>query len=206
MRDSGRAKTGWHGLLAYHAPSFYGLAPGLSKTGILVGNGLGAEVKRLGAVGNLQDDARALRVMSFGITDLARDWKISPAFMAEVSKDRFNRGDEYKWASANLRLSNAITKNFAMQYEASYQYMDLDSTFDHAKGNFYKLTVAPTFKLDTGAGFFARPELRLFGTWMGWDKELNGFTYDGSEQTGFGNTSFKGSSQWLVGAQMEVWF
>jgi sucrose porin len=206
MNNTGRATNGFHGMLAYHARSFYGLTDGLSKSGIIYGGGLGAEVKRLGAVGNLQDDARALRVLSFGITDLARDWKIAPGFMAEISKDRFNRGDEYKWASASVRLSQAINKNFAMQYEGSYQYMDLDSTFAAASGNFYKLTIAPTFKLDTGAGFFARPELRLFGTYMAWDKELNGFSYDGTEQSGFGNTTFTGSSKWLFGAQMEVWF
>src|SRR6185369_8183394 len=102
-------------------------------------------------------------------------------------------------ASANLRLINSINKNFAMQYEGSYQYMDLDSTFSKAKGDFYKLTVAPTFKLDTGAGFFARPELRLFASWMKWDKQLNGFSYDGSANEGFGATKFKGSSKWLVG-------
>lgn len=205
--DSGRATTGYHGLLGYNAPTFYGVANGFSKTGILFGRGLGAEVKRVGAVGNLQDDAQAVRVFTMGVTDLAKDWKIAPALMAETSKDRFNKGDEYKWVSANLRLNNAINKNFAMQYEATYQYMDLDSTFDTGKGGFYKLTVAPTFKLDTSAGFFARPELRLFGSWMGWDKDLNGFSYDGTANNGtFGNTTFKGSSKWLFGAQMEVWF
>ncbi|MCC4117656.1 carbohydrate porin [Aromatoleum toluclasticum] len=206
VNGSNRATSGYHGLVAYHAPSFYGLGDGFSKTGILAGRGLGAEVKRLGAVGNLLEDAQAFRVMSFGVTDLAPNWKISPAVMAEVSKDRFNKGDEYKWASANLRFTNAINKNFAMQYEGSFQYMDLDSTFTRAKGNFYKLTVSPTFKLDTGAGLFARPELRLFATWMSWDKKLNGFTYDGSANEGFGSTRFTGDSKWLVGAQMEVWF
>jgi sucrose porin len=203
---TGLATTGYHGLLAYHAPSFYGFAPGFSKTGIMVGRGLGAEAKRLGAAGNLLKDAQAVRVASFGVTDLAPQWTISPAVMAEISKDRFNRGDSYKWASANLRLTHAINRNFAMQYEGSFQHMDLDSTFAAAKGNFYKLTVAPTFKLDTGAGFFARPELRLFGTYMRWDKDLNGFSFDGSERTGFGNTTFTGSSKWLLGAQVEVWF
>lgn len=206
VNGSERAANGLHGLFAYHAPSFYGLAKGFSKTGVLMGSGLGAEVKRLGAVGNLLQDARALRVASFGVTDLAPDWQVAPALMAEVSKDRFNKGDDYKWASASVRFTNAINKNFAMQYEGTYQYMDLDSTFSQGKGGFYKLTVAPTFKLDTGAGFFARPELRLFGTWMGWDEDLNGFSYDGTANEGFGSTKFTGGSQWLVGAQMEIWF
>lgn len=209
QNDAGgtRATHGYHGMVAYHDSSFYGFADGFAKTGILYGHGLGAEVKRLGAVGNLTDDAQALRLMSFGVTEIAPNWDFSPAMMAEYSQDRFNKGDEYKWFSANARFSNAINKNFAMQYEGSYQYMNLDSTFAKASGNFYKLTVAPTYKLDTGGGFFARPELRLFGSYMRWDDDLNGFSYDGSDRGDtFGGTTFTGSSKWLVGAQMEVWF
>jgi sucrose porin len=201
-----RATTGYHGMLAYHAPSFYGLGKGFSKTGVLFGQGLGAEVKRIGGDGSLLGDAKAVRVFSMGVTDLAPNWKVSPALLAEVSKDRFNQGDEYKWASLNVRLNNAINKNFSMQYEGSFQYMDLDSTFAKASGNFYKFTVAPTFKLDQDVGLFARPELRLFGSYMHWDKDLNGFSYDSSDKTGFGNTTFTGTSKWLMGAQMEVWF
>src|SRR5690606_23567294 len=40
VRYPERATTGYHGLLAYHAPSFYGVADGFSKTGVLYGNGL----------------------------------------------------------------------------------------------------------------------------------------------------------------------
>ena len=209
QNDSGndeRATTGYHGMLAYHAPSFYGLAKGISKTGVLFGHGLGAEVKRLGGEGTLLGDAQAVRVFSMGVTDIAPNWQAGPALLAEVSKDRFNEGDDYKWASLNLRLNNTITKNFSMQYEGSMQYMNLDSTFSNASGNFYKLTVAPTFKLAQDAGLFARPELRVFGSYLHWDDDLNGFSYDGTETTGFGSTKFTGSSKWLVGAQMEVWF
>lgn len=204
--DTGLASTGYHGMVAYHGSSFYGLAPGLSKTGFLYGHGMGANVKRVGAEGGLTSEAQALRFASFGTTDLNSHWKIAPAFMAEYSKDRYNQGDEYKWATLNVRLTDSITRQFEMQYEGSYQYMDLDSTFAKASGSFYKLTVAPTFKLDTGLGFFARPELRVFGTYMGWDEALNDFTYTASTSDTFGNTTFTGSSKWLMGAQMEVWF
>jgi sucrose porin len=204
--DKDHATNGYHTLLAYNDPSFFGLAKGASKTGLLYGHGLGAQVKRLGAEDNLLSDAQALRFFSYGATDLGPNWKIAPAFLAEVSKDRFNKGDEYKWATFNVRLTDAITSQFEMQYEGSYQYMDLDSTFAKASGSFYKLTVAPTFKLDTSVGFFGRPELRLFGTYMAWDKSLNDFTYTANASDTFGNTTFTGSSKWLMGAQMEVWF
>ncbi|TAH46134.1 MAG: porin [Betaproteobacteria bacterium] len=202
----GRATAGYHGLIAYHEPSFYGLGKGISKTGVLFGHGLGAELKRIGADASLTNDAMAVRAFTMGVTDLAPNWQFAPAVMAEVSKDRFNPGDEYKWATFNVRLNNIINKNFSMQYEGSVQYMDLDSTYSSASGNFYKLTVAPTFKLDQSLGLFGRPELRLFGSYLHWDKDLNGFSYDSSDKVGFGNTTFTGTSKWLMGAQMEVWF
>ena len=94
------------------------------------------------------------RAFTFGVTDLGPKTQFSPALIGEVSKDRYNKGDDYKWVTLNARLTHAINSNFEMQYEGSVQYMDLDSTFDKADGNFCKLTIAPTFKLDTGAGLF----------------------------------------------------
>lgn len=202
-----RATTGYHGILAYSAPSFYGFKDGFSKTGILYGHGLGAQVKVLGSDGALRSEAKAVRAFTFGVTDLGPKTQFAPALIGEISKDRYNAGDDYKWLTLNARLTQAITSNFEMQYEASVQHMDLDSTFDKADGNFYKLTVAPTFKLDTSAGIFSRPELRVMASYLSWDKELNGFSYDGTAaDPGFGNTTFTGSSKWLLGAQMEVWF
>lgn len=58
----------------------------------------------------------------------------------------------------------------------------------------------------SAAGFFARPELRRYGTYMACDEELNGFSYDGSDRTALGDTTFTGTSQFLLGAQMEMWF
>ena len=86
--------------------------------------------------------------------------------MAEHSKDRYTKGDEYNWASLDLRFAQAITQNFQMVYDAGYQYMDLDNgtktpgVNNSASGSFYRLTIAPTFKLDTSE-FFMRPELRF---------------------------------------------
>ena len=207
---SDRATTGYHGILAYSAPTFFGFRPGFTKTGILYGHGMGAQVKNLGSDPTLLDDADAARVFTFGVTDLTPSVHFAPAVLAEVSKDRFNKGDKYKWLTFNVRLTHDITTNFAMQYEGTYQYMDLDSTFDKADGNFYKLTFAPTFKLDTSGGIFARPELRLLASYFAWDKDLNGFNYENPMTNpagpGFGGTTFDGSSKWLLGAQMEVWF
>jgi sucrose porin len=85
--------NGYHTLLAYNEPNFYGLAKGASKTGLFYSHALCAQAQRLGT-DNLLNDAQALRVFSYA-QRISAHWKIAPAFLAEVSKDRFNKGEEY---------------------------------------------------------------------------------------------------------------
>ncbi|MDM7480901.1 MAG: carbohydrate porin [Halomonas sp.] len=202
--DQTAADTGWHTMVAYHGDSFFGLGEGNFKAALLHGQGLGAEVKGLGRDGNLTDDATATRLAVYGTTYIAPQWRIAPSILAEVSDDRFADGDSYSWATLNVRLANEITQNFEMQYEGSYQYMDLDPNGFNGRnavsGNFGKLTIAPTFKPDVG-GFWKRPEIRLFASYTDWDAELNGYTQDDS----FGNDGFTGG-QWSFGVQSEIWF
>ncbi|MBD3895665.1 carbohydrate porin [Halomonas sp. ML-15] len=194
------ADSGFHTMVAYHGDSFFGLGEGNFKAALIHGQGLGAEAKVLGADGNLTDDAQATRLGLYGTTYLAPTWRVAPSILAETSKDRYVQGDEFNWAGLNVRLANELTENFEMQYEASYQYMDLDQGAggNAVKGDFGKLTVAPTFKPQVG-GFWERPEIRLFASYTDWDEDLNNF--DGS----FGEEGFTGG-QWSFGVQSEVWF
>ena len=59
------------------------------------------------------------------MTPLGGGWHIAPAVLAQSSKDRYVKGDSYEWATVNMRLIQELTQNFEMQYEGSYQYMDL---------------------------------------------------------------------------------
>ncbi|MBJ7554492.1 carbohydrate porin [Marinomonas spartinae] len=197
-----RANSGIHTLFAYHGGSFYGVSKGFSKTGILLGKGLGAELKRIGADGDLNDKAKAVRFFTFGVANLNDTWKVAPAFMAEYSKDRIKTGDEFKWASLNVRLSEAFTDNFEMVYEGSYQYMDLNNGTSSANGNFYKATIAPTLKMSTAGGFFARPELRFAVSYVNWSKELDNYTIS------LDNTAkpMGSGGRTLFALQMETWF
>ncbi len=198
--DYAAADSGWHTMVAYHGDSFFGLGEGNFKVALLHGQGLGAEVKGLGSNGALTEDATSTRIGVYGTTYLAPSWRIAPALLAETSKDRLVAGDSYEWASFNVRLANEITQNFEMQYEGSYQYMDLDQGEggNAVSGNWGKLTIAPTFKPQVG-GFWQRPEIRLFASYTDWDEELNDF--GGS----FGEDGFTGG-QWSFGVQTEVWF
>ena len=198
------AESGIHTMVAYHGDSFFGLAEGNFKAAVMHGQGLGAEVKGLGADGRLTDDAIATRVGLYGTTYLAPTWRVAPAILAETSEDRYVDGDQYDWATLNVRLANELTQNFEMQYEASYQWMDLDPQGFEGRtaveGDYTKFTVAPTFKPQVG-GFWQRPEIRLYASWSDWDEELN----DYSASDAFGSEEFTGS-QWTFGVQTEVWF
>jgi len=194
------AETGFHALFAYHADSFYGVNEGFSKTGFLVGSGLGAELKLVGEQGNLDEDAQAVRVFSYGVTSFADNWRIAPSLLAEYSQDRFEAGDEFLWATLNVRLAQELTANFEMVYEATYQYMDLDDGSAQAEGGFYKATIAPTFKLSTAAGFFNRPEIRVTASYIDWDEELDNYNAIGGEST------LGEGGEFVFGMQMETWF
>ncbi len=194
------ATSGVHTLLAYHMD----LADGFAKAGIIYGDGLGGEPKSIGANGSVTKDASTVRAFAYMVTDLNDSWRIAPALLAETSDDRYGISDEATWASFNVRLANEITQNFEMVYESTYQYMDLQEGSEQASGGFYKVTVAPTFKLDTGAGFFNRPEIRFMVSYIDWDDDLNGFG-DTLEADTFANTPYDGGT-WLFGTQMEIWF
>jgi sucrose porin len=210
-RADDAANGGVNGMVTYHGTDFYGLSDGFSKTGILYGRGLGAEVKNIGANGNLIDDSESVRIYSFGVTRF-ENWDFSPALMAQSSKDYITDGSNNKWLSFNLRLGQNLTQNFALVYEGTYQYMNLnngsDSANHAANGSFYKLTFAPTFKLNTEAGFFNRPELRALASYVDWSDDLNGYDPNGTgdDQGDFGTTGFDDGGQWLFGLQMETWF
>ncbi len=207
------AENGFQTMLAYHGDSFFGLGEGTFKTALMYGQGLGGEVKTLGSDGNLNEDANTARLAVFGTTYLTPHWRIAPALLAQTSRDRYADGDRYDWVTLSARLANELTDNFEMQYEASYQWMDLDpagygyvdgnnneQVFESVKGGYTRLTIAPTFKPQVG-GFWNRPEIRVFATWSDWDKDLNNFSNDDA----LGSDGFTGS-EWTFGTQMEVWF
>ncbi|WP_192458386.1 carbohydrate porin [Musicola keenii] len=198
--------NGYHAMAAWHGDSFYGLREGTAKVAVLYGHGLGAEVKSLGADGNLTKDADTWRLATYGTTALNRTWSFAPAVLAQSSKDRYVQGDDYSWVTFNARLIQEITENFALAYEGSYQYMDLNprgyNSRNQVSGNFYKLTFAPTFKVGDISNLLSRPELRVYASYMNWDKRLDKYASDDA----FGATGFKAGGAWTFGVQMETWF
>jgi sucrose porin len=80
------ANTGVHALLGLHNDSFYGLREGTSKTALLYGHGLGAEVKGIGSDGALRSGANTWRFASYGTTPLSENWFIAPACWRKAVK------------------------------------------------------------------------------------------------------------------------
>jgi len=206
VRSNNAGDTGVHALVAYHGDDFYGLRDGTSKVALLYGHGLGAEVKSVGADGNLLEDANTLRLATYGTTRLNDTWSFAPVILAQDSKDRYIKGDQYRWATFNARFIQKITDNFALAYEGSYQYMNLDpkgfNDRQSVSGGFYKLTFAPTFKVGDIGDFYSRPEIRFFASWMDWNSSLDHY----ASNDAFGSSGFTAGGEMNFGVQMELWF
>jgi len=205
-RTSQAGDKGFHSMLAWHGESFYGFREGTAKAALLYGHGLGAEVKGIGSDGNLTEQADTWRVATYGMSSLSKNWHLAPALLAQQSKDRYIKGDDYRWITLNARLMQDITENFMLAYEGSYQYMDLKpmgyKDRQDVSGGFYKLTFAPTFKVGDMGNFLSRPEIRFFASWMDWDKSLDRYANDDA----FGAGGFTAGGEWNFGIQMETWF
>lgn len=195
---------GLHTNFTYSQNDFFG-REGLFKASLLYGRGLGAELTQVGGDGDLLDNAQSLRLAFYGHTRLSPFWRVAPAVIAERGTNRYMPGDHYRYVTTNLRFSNDITRNFEMQYELTFQNMDIDArgyaNRGIADGNFWKATIAPTFKAQTG-DYFLRPELRVFASYMNWSSGLDNF----SSSDDLGQPGFKSGGVWQVGTQMEVWF
>ena len=199
------AETGVHTMLAYHGDSFFGVSEGNFKVAVMHGQALGAEAKNIGADGDLHEDAVSTRFGVYGTTYLSENWRLAPAILAETSEDRYIKGDEYQWLTFNARLAQEFNANFEMQYEASWQTMDITplgyAGRSAVEGDYSRFTLAPTFKPQVG-GFWNRPEIRVFASYSTWDDELD--TYAGGDALG-ADSDFA-SGQWTFGTQMEIWF
>ena len=215
LRSDNTAKNGYYAMLALHdKQQFYGLAPGVSESALQYGVGLGAEARQPGSDGDLTENAASLRFASYGILPLGKNWQLAPSVIAQHSEDRYRDGDRYDWATFNLRVSQGISAHFALLYEASWQYMDLnpngrsyrynDNVYQYqaVRGDFYKLTFAPTFKVGDVLDIKARPEIRFFATWMNWDKDLDRYAINDD----FGSKGFTAGGTWNFGVQTEIWF
>jgi maltoporin len=102
-----------------------------------------------------------------------------------------------KYTSLGGRGSWAFTNNFKLVGELGYDKVNQVSGLPNT--DMWKLTVAPTVAFDRG--FWARPEIRLYGTYGSWNDGAN----TASGPTGYGDLGNK-KNAFTYGIQGEVWW
>lgn len=120
------------------------------------------------------------------------------AYQTSEPENGADKGVETKDLSFGGRVSYAFTNNFKLLLEAATTKRSRDGADDQTLN---KVTIAPT--LSSGAGFYKRPELRLYVTMANWNTaaaEANAGTF-GADDNG---DSLK--KQTIVGLQYEIWW
>lgn len=198
--DEDITKWGVQGMLSYSLPGFYGLNRGNSKIILQSGVGLGSGsgLGKSTAWGDTREDAVSVNILTHGQANLSDNWQILPELGYRYDKNFGGVKDQKQhWVTGGFRLVNPITKNFAMQYETGVDYVKVSKQGADYDSGLFKLTVAPTLKLDT-SNFWGRPELRAFVTYgQGFgDKKIVRTDLDGEGH----------SSGVNFGVQVEAWF
>ena len=201
-KDKHTARWGTQGSVSYSLPGFYGLNDnGSSKIVLQSGVGLGA-ANGLGRAsswsGNNRKDVVSLNLITYGQSNLSDSWQIMPELGYRYDKNFLGTKNlSQHWITAGVRATNPITNYFAMQYETGIDYVKVHQGKTDYNSGLFKLTVAPTLKLDT-ENFWGRPELRAFVTYG------HGF---GDKKNIRKDLDGKSHSQGvLFGIQTEVWF
>ena len=148
--------------------------------------------------GDSRKDAVSVNLITYGQANLSDRWQIMPELGYRYDKNFWGTKDQrQQWVTAGVRVANPITSHFAMQYETGIDYVKVRKGQTNYDSGLFKLTVAPTLKLDTG-NFWGRPEIRAFVTYgRGFgDKKIIRTDLDGKGHN-------KGV---LFGVQTEVWF
>lgn len=199
--NSNRAKNGFQGFGQYNLNSFYGL-DGFSKFYAQIGSGIGATYG-LGTLGNALGNykkAMSYRVGTWGLTSLNEKWDLFTTIYGQYDHEpEKSDTDSYKEkgyeTSFVMRPIYKVNQNFELQFEGGIGYTKSDySDSTDTDGTFYKLTFAPTLKLDANQ-FWARPEIRTFVSYVGGETKNADNT-----KTKFNNDNIR------VGVQAEVWF
>jgi maltoporin len=174
---------------------------GFNQTVVQYGNSAyGAQMADLGNGGNFDrrdganNDAQGVRLLNWGVISLGEKWEMGHQFLAARSTDAAisatNRAKtDHDLFSAVIRPMYQWTDTVRTVFEAG-TYVENYSNYGNKKGS--KLTVAQAFSM--GEGFFARPEIRVYGTYLN----------DRSDSAQLADKSKK--NEFLVGVQVEAWF
>ncbi|SEG36930.1 maltoporin LamB [Vibrio hangzhouensis] len=177
------------------------MSNGFNQTVVQYGNSsYGAQMADLGNGGNFdrKDDAnngaQGVRLLNWGVISLGDKWEMGHQLLAARSTDAAisatNRAKtDHDLISAVIRPMYQWTTTVRTIFEAG-AYQENYSNAGNKKGS--KFTVAQAFSM--GEGFFARPEIRVYGTYLD----------DRSDSAQLSDKSKK--KEFLLGVQVEAWF
>ncbi|KDM90804.1 maltoporin [Photobacterium galatheae] len=169
---------------------------GFNKSTIQAGaNGYGEQMAGLGAGhyfnASSNDDALGYRLINWGVIAPSASWEVGHQLI--YAKTSFDNRDDHTIMSAVVRPEYKWSDNVKTIVEAGYydeaNYKNSDGSIIDKSGS--KLTIAQAFT--AGPGFWARPELRFYASYLS--------DYDNDNAFGTGN-----DTEYNIGAQVEAWW
>ncbi|OOF34054.1 maltoporin [Salinivibrio costicola] len=156
---------------------------GYSKSFAFYGDGswYGAEAK---------SGASGYRLINWGVVGLGDDWELGHQLLYGVGEEMWDGQDKWKAMSAVMRPVYKWNQNSKTIFEAGYSVDDNDGN----KDKYGKFTVAQAWS--AGSSFWARPEIRLYASYLNSDKADNSKSFD--------NRTSDDSLQF--GVQVEAWW
>lgn len=191
------ADTGVQFGAQYNIPGYYGLTNGFAKVFLMAGSGLnsGNGLGRINPWNAIHEDGVSYKFGTWGLANLNNKWDLFTTLTGQIDNDVYEKGLDGREFSFAMRPVYKVNENFELQFEVGLGYQE--EKFEGIKEEevSYKLTFAPTFKLDSNQ-FWARPEIRTYVSYLGYRDELS---FDGFKA--------KDSERGLrAGVQVEAWF
>jgi len=190
------ATAGVHLMVNYAQPSFFGMTNG--RTQYIAQYAMGTSAAFLGRAGDTNqsnDGGINYRLFIDALTTVGK-WDTNVVMGAQQKKDVNYDGHENTWLVAGVRPMYHVTENFAMQFEAGYNWSKEASNDQEESGGLATFTIAPTLKLKSS--FFSRPEIRAYVNYAKYTGDYNASGMDGYDTDDTDTITF--------GAQAEAWF
>ncbi|MGL5556259.1 MAG: maltoporin, partial [Aeromonas veronii] len=159
---------------------------GYSKTMAFYGDGswYGAEAK---------DGADGFRIINWGVVPMGNSWEMGHQLVYGVGNEMWDGNDKYETMSAVIRPMYKWDDFNKTIFEGGYFKDNNKSTNgSEDKDAGYKLTLAQAWS--AGSSFWARPEIRVFASYLANDEDKKVFE---------GNTS---KDTYQFGVQAEAWW
>ena len=136
------------------------------------------------------DGADGYRIINWGVIGLGDNWELGHQLVYGVGNDMWDGQDKWETMSAVVRPVFKWDDNNKTIFEAGYAMDDNDGF----ESTFGKMTVAQAWS--AGSSFWARPEIRLYATYLTADDDNDTQKFDGG----------RSDDTFQFGVQAEAWW